>query len=178
MSCAFDQICALPPSTNSSIPVTKLESPDARNNAALAISSDSPMRPIGMVNTIRAIASLGCPSIAGASVGPGLRTFDLTEKQHVKRDFVPEMKVSNDVPSASLRSWFGPARLCSAHLYTMMKLGQGCRNIELFSSLPDNMHMGRPKNFSRAEVLEMAMPIFWRRGFFDTRFRRNEGKPK
>ena len=28
--------------------------------------------------------------------------------------------------------------------------------------------MGRPKNFSREEVLEKAMPIFWRHGFADT----------
>jgi len=28
--------------------------------------------------------------------------------------------------------------------------------------------MGRPKNFSRAEVLEKAMPVFWKHGFADT----------
>jgi AcrR family transcriptional regulator len=28
--------------------------------------------------------------------------------------------------------------------------------------------MGRPKNFSREEVLEKAMPVFWKRGFSDT----------
>jgi AcrR family transcriptional regulator len=28
--------------------------------------------------------------------------------------------------------------------------------------------MGRPKNFSRGEVLEKAMPVFWRHGFADT----------
>src|SRR6201987_1406862 len=28
--------------------------------------------------------------------------------------------------------------------------------------------MGRPKKFSREEVLEKAMPIFWKRGFADT----------
>jgi AcrR family transcriptional regulator len=28
--------------------------------------------------------------------------------------------------------------------------------------------MGRPKNFSREEVLEKAMPIFWTQGFSDT----------
>jgi AcrR family transcriptional regulator len=28
--------------------------------------------------------------------------------------------------------------------------------------------MGRPKNFSRQEVLEKAMPVFWKRGFSDT----------
>jgi TetR/AcrR family transcriptional regulator, copper-responsive repressor len=28
--------------------------------------------------------------------------------------------------------------------------------------------MGRPKNFSREEVLEKALPVFWTRGFSDT----------
>jgi AcrR family transcriptional regulator len=50
----------------------------------------------------------------------------------------------------------------------MMMMGQGCRDIELFSSLSDNMYMGRPKNFSREEVLEKAMPVFWKHGFADT----------
>src|ERR1700732_1052422 len=50
----------------------------------------------------------------------------------------------------------------------MMKAQRGCRDIELFSSLSDNMSMGRPKNFSREEVLEKAMPVFWKPGFADT----------
>jgi AcrR family transcriptional regulator len=29
-------------------------------------------------------------------------------------------------------------------------------------------NMGRPKNFSREEVLEKAMPVFWKRGYSDT----------
>jgi AcrR family transcriptional regulator len=49
-----------------------------------------------------------------------------------------------------------------------MKAHRGCKNIELFSLLRDNTHMGRPKNFNREEVLEKAMPIFWKRGFSDT----------
>jgi TetR/AcrR family transcriptional regulator, copper-responsive repressor len=28
--------------------------------------------------------------------------------------------------------------------------------------------MGRPKNFNRIEVMEKAMPLFWKRGFADT----------
>jgi AcrR family transcriptional regulator len=44
----------------------------------------------------------------------------------------------------------------------------GCRDIELFSSLSDDMCMGRPKNFSREEVLEKAMPVLWKHGFADT----------
>ena len=43
-----------------------------------------------------------------------------------------------------------------------------CKNIELFSSLPDNTLMGRRKNFSREQVLEKAIPVFWQRGFSDT----------
>jgi AcrR family transcriptional regulator len=50
----------------------------------------------------------------------------------------------------------------------MMMIGQGCRDIELFSSLSDNVAMGRPKGFSREEVLEKAMPVFWKHGFADT----------
>src|ERR1700693_3624280 len=72
----FDQICALPPSTNSSIPVTKLESSEARNNATFATSSGSPMRPIGMVDTIRAITSGDCRLASGVLIGPGLTTFE------------------------------------------------------------------------------------------------------
>jgi AcrR family transcriptional regulator len=50
----------------------------------------------------------------------------------------------------------------------MMTAGQGCSNIELFSSLSDNVIMGRPKGFSRVQVLEKAMPVFWKHGFADT----------
>jgi hypothetical protein len=53
------QTCALPPSANSSIPVTKLESSEPRKSATLAISSGSAMRPIGTVDTIRPKASAG-----------------------------------------------------------------------------------------------------------------------
>src|SRR6202790_4867067 len=50
----------------------------------------------------------------------------------------------------------------------MMRAQRGCRDIELFSSLSDNIFMGRPKSFSRGEVLEKAMPVFWKHGFADT----------
>src|ERR1700679_4315653 len=50
----------------------------------------------------------------------------------------------------------------------MTRTRRGCRDIELFSSLSDNECMGRPKNFSREEVLEKAMPVFWKHGFADT----------
>src|SRR5260370_41659379 len=41
----------------------------------LLTTEPSPMRPIGMVDTIRAIASTGCRVTSGVSVGPGLRPF-------------------------------------------------------------------------------------------------------
>src|SRR6204780_912457 len=50
----------------------------------------------------------------------------------------------------------------------MTQTRQGFRDIELFSSLSDNEGMGRPKGFNREEVLERAMPIFWKHGFSDT----------
>src|SRR6202142_1354065 len=50
----------------------------------------------------------------------------------------------------------------------MAETRRGCRDIELFSSLSENRSMGRPKNFSRQEVLEKAMPVFWKHGFADT----------
>src|SRR5260370_42175032 len=72
----IDQIWALPPSTNSSIPVTKLESSEARNSAAFATSLGSPIRPIGMVETIRAITSGDSRLARGVLIGPGLTTFE------------------------------------------------------------------------------------------------------
>jgi AcrR family transcriptional regulator len=50
----------------------------------------------------------------------------------------------------------------------MMEDWGGCSDIELFSFLRDNVSMGRPKGFSREEVLEKAMPVFWKHGFADT----------
>jgi AcrR family transcriptional regulator len=50
----------------------------------------------------------------------------------------------------------------------MLEAQRGCSDIELFSSLSDNESMGRPKNFRREEVLEKAMPVFWKHGFADT----------
>src|SRR6202048_4582554 len=50
----------------------------------------------------------------------------------------------------------------------MTRVWRGCRDIELFSSLSDNVSMGRPKGFSRQQVLEKAMPVFWKHGFSDT----------
>jgi TetR/AcrR family transcriptional regulator, copper-responsive repressor len=50
----------------------------------------------------------------------------------------------------------------------MTRTRQGFKDIELFSSLSDNDGMGRPKGFNREEVLEKAMPVFWKHGFADT----------
>jgi AcrR family transcriptional regulator len=49
----------------------------------------------------------------------------------------------------------------------MMGAWRGCSNMELFSFLSDNLAMGRPKSFSREEVLDKAMPVFWKHGFAD-----------
>src|SRR6201996_253337 len=50
----------------------------------------------------------------------------------------------------------------------MMEAQRGCRDIELIGSLSHNRSMGRRKSFSREEVLEKAMRVFWKRGFADT----------
>ena len=50
----------------------------------------------------------------------------------------------------------------------MIEAWRGCNDIELFGFLRDNMSMGRPKSFSREEVLQKAMPVFWKHGFADT----------
>src|SRR5262249_30426298 len=69
------QIWATPPSTKSSMPVTKLESLDARKSAAVAISSGWPMVPRGIMTTNVSFASLGRPSKIPVSMVPGLSTF-------------------------------------------------------------------------------------------------------
>src|ERR1700735_1021043 len=51
----------------------------------------------------------------------------------------------------------------------MMEAQRGCRGFELFGFVLDNRCMGRPRSFSREEVLEKAMPVFWKHGFADTR---------
>src|ERR1700722_5264377 len=91
------QICALPPSTNNSIPVTKLESSDARNSAALAISSASPIRPIGIVDTILAMVSGDCRATIGVSTGPGLTTLE-----RMRRSFNSEVHVRTKERTAAL----------------------------------------------------------------------------
>jgi TetR/AcrR family transcriptional regulator, copper-responsive repressor len=50
----------------------------------------------------------------------------------------------------------------------MMEAQRGCRGFELFGFVLDNRGMGRPRSFSREEVLEKAMPVFWKHGFADT----------
>src|ERR1700732_3592050 len=50
----------------------------------------------------------------------------------------------------------------------MLEASQGCRDFELFGCLLDNTCMGRPKNFTREEVRQKAMPVFWTHGFSDT----------
>src|ERR1700724_520226 len=50
----------------------------------------------------------------------------------------------------------------------MMEALRGCRDFELSGFVLDNRCVGRPKNFSREQVLEKAMPVFWTHGFADT----------
>ncbi|HEY1578362.1 MAG TPA: TetR/AcrR family transcriptional regulator [Terracidiphilus sp.] len=59
-------------------------------------------------------------------------------------------------------------RFLNRSVHMMTQARRGCSNIELFSSLLHNRCMGRPKGFSREEVLEKAMPVFWKHGFADT----------
>jgi len=57
------QICAAPPSTNSSAPSTKLASSEARKTTALAISSAVPTRPSGVVAAACAVKPAICSSV-------------------------------------------------------------------------------------------------------------------
>jgi AcrR family transcriptional regulator len=50
----------------------------------------------------------------------------------------------------------------------MTGMQRGFRDIELFSFLLDNICMGRPKGFSREDVLEKALLVFWKQGFAGT----------
>src|SRR5437660_5355393 len=76
-----DYTCAKPPSTNNSVPVTKLASFEARNTTALAISSAVPSLPSG---TLLEIFFKRCwpvsedptrPFSPGVSMEPGLTAF-------------------------------------------------------------------------------------------------------
>src|SRR5260370_19194164 len=65
-------ICAIPPSTQSSLPFTKLESSESRNSAAVAISSERPSSLRGIPDRKYFFASGGRPSIALVSILPVL----------------------------------------------------------------------------------------------------------
>src|SRR5580704_14192248 len=58
------QIWAMPPSTNSSMPVMKLLSSEARKETALAISSEVPRRPMGTALTMAALNWAVCSALA------------------------------------------------------------------------------------------------------------------
>ena len=58
------QICAIPPSTNSSMPLTKLLSSEARKTTALAISSGVPTLPSGIVLAWLSTNSCNCSSLS------------------------------------------------------------------------------------------------------------------
>jgi len=72
---AILQICARPPSTDNSLPFTKLESSEARNRTAVAISSERPSSLRGIIDRNFSFISGGAFSNAGVSIGPGLITF-------------------------------------------------------------------------------------------------------
>src|SRR5690606_30271428 len=61
----------LPPATSMVIPVTNDDRSEARNSAALATSSGSPMRPSGMLSTICFSASGGMAAVIAVRIGPG-----------------------------------------------------------------------------------------------------------
>src|ERR1700744_2688611 len=69
------QIGASPPSTQISLPFTKLESSEARNRAAVAISSERPNSLRGMADRKDSFASAGVFARALVAIGPGLSTL-------------------------------------------------------------------------------------------------------
>lgn len=69
------QICAIPPSTQSSLPFTKAESSEARNRAVVAISSGRPSSFRGIPDRKYSFASAGRFASALVAIGPGLSTF-------------------------------------------------------------------------------------------------------
>src|SRR5580658_102494 len=70
------QMAERPPSTDNSTPFTKLESSEARNSAAAAISSGRPIFPRGIRDSnIRFASSVRTWSCIGVAIGPGLSTF-------------------------------------------------------------------------------------------------------
>ena len=70
------QMADMPPSTDKSTPFTKLESSEARNTAAVAISSGRPIFPRGIRDSnIRFPSSSRTWSCIGVAIGPGLSTF-------------------------------------------------------------------------------------------------------
>ena len=77
--------------------MTKLESSEAKNNATLATSSGSPMRPMGTVDTIRAITSADCRLASGVLIGPGLTTFE-----RIRRSFRSVVQVRTKERIAAL----------------------------------------------------------------------------
>src|SRR3546814_19844415 len=70
------QMAEKPPSTANSTPFTKLESSEARNSAAAAISSGSPIVPRGIRDSNICFASaVRTWSCMGVAIGPGCSTF-------------------------------------------------------------------------------------------------------
>src|SRR6202021_2280830 len=71
-----NQMAEKPPSTDNSTPFTKLESSEARNSAAAAISSGRPIFPRGIRDSnICFASSVRTWSCIGVAIGPGCSTF-------------------------------------------------------------------------------------------------------
>jgi hypothetical protein len=70
---------------------------------AFATSSGSPIRPIGMVDTIRAIRSADCRLTSGVSIGPGLTTFE-----RIRRSFRSVVQVRTKDRIAALLAAYTP----------------------------------------------------------------------
>src|SRR3546814_10697067 len=75
-----------PPSTANSTPFTKLESSEARNSAAAAISSGSPIVPRGIRDSNTCFASaVRTWSCMGVAIGPGRSEEHTSELQSLMR---------------------------------------------------------------------------------------------
>ena len=66
------QVWAMPPSTKSSAPLTKLLSSDARKTAAAAISSGLPIRPSGVWAAKRSVSCRSCSASGASPCSPGV----------------------------------------------------------------------------------------------------------
>src|SRR5258708_9070585 len=99
--------CACPPSTNSSIPVIKLLSSEARNTTALAMSSGSPNRPSGMLASIDLKYCSLCSSFSAKPLRPGVLVEPgLTALTRIFRYFMSKIQLRAKERTAALVAWY------------------------------------------------------------------------